>query len=127
MPSRIPALVLLASVSAVALAADAPRLNPRPVHIHDLPTLTHADALRLAGREVLYRVELDSRTEEYEGRILVDCTSSDAIHRTAWLVPFEGELPETFTVRARLGIIVHPASWGFPELIEYRLEDAVRQ
>jgi hypothetical protein len=66
----------------------------------------------------------DSQAEEYEGRILIDRASPDAVHRTARLLP-PVEVRDVMTVRARLCIIRHPPSWGFPELAEYRLLDAV--
>jgi hypothetical protein len=73
---------------------------------------------------VLYRIVKDSRAEEYEGRILIDCTSPDVVHRTAWLLP-SVEVRDTLTVRARLWIIRHPPTKGFPELLEYRLQNAM--
>jgi hypothetical protein len=92
--------LLLASVSAFALAGETPRPTSRPIQIHDFETLSCADAVRLADKPVLYRIALDSLAEEYNGRILIDCASPDAIHRTVRLMPVS-EVPDVLTVRAR--------------------------
>jgi hypothetical protein len=118
---RLAALLLLL-VPVVAIP-DAPRHPARPSRVYDLAMLSPADAASLAGSMALYRIEVDSLAEEHEGRILVDCTSPDAVHRTARLLPVK-QVPEAVTVRARLQVLRHGASWGFLELVEYRLLDA---
>ena len=123
MPTRLSPLVLLVLVAIAA--GDVPRPLPRPVQVHEFEALPHRDALQLAGKPALYAIALDSQAEEIDGRIAVDCTSADAVHRTPRPLPgVDVETRDRLTVRARLRVIRHPPSWGFPELVEYRLLDA---
>src|SRR5262245_29339640 len=122
MPTRLAVLLLLTIPPTVA-ASDVHRPLLRPVLVHNVEALTHADALRLTNRFAPYRITKDSLAEDHDGRTVIDATRADAVHRTAWLLPL-AEVPEVLTVRARLRVIAHGASWGFGELIEYRLEDA---
>jgi hypothetical protein len=81
--------------------------------------------MRLADKPALYRVVFDSRAEEVEGRIAVDCTSADRVHRTARLMPGWTSRAEPADGPGAAAVLQHPPSWGFPELVEYRLLDAV--
>jgi hypothetical protein len=94
--------------------------------LHDLAALSTADAFRLDGRRGLFRISLDSLPGEYNGFILYDCRSPDAVFRTVRLYPGQ-EVDDAMVVEATLHIVRHPASGPFPALVEYRLTRAVRR
>jgi hypothetical protein len=113
--------VRLAVLLLLILTPNAPAQPPRLARGNDLASLSAADAARLQGKQALYYVRFDSLAEERDGRILVDCASPDAVHRTARLLRGSSTSGRGATVWGRLHIVVHPASWGFPELVEWRL------
>src|SRR5262249_9328100 len=98
-----------------------PGAKPR---LHDLATLSSADALRLDGRRGLFRISLDSTEGEYDGFILYDCRSPDAVLRSVRLYPGQ-EDDDEMVVETTLRVVRHPASGAFPALIESRLTQAV--
>jgi hypothetical protein len=102
----------------VALA-DVPRVDTRPEReVYYLADLTPANARSLAGKQARYRVVLDSL--EDEATRSYDCVAPDGLHASVFLLP-DQEAADMMTAEARLVIIDHPASWGFPALSEYRL------
>jgi hypothetical protein len=102
-------------------AADVPRADSRIERTaHVLAELTPLEARSLDGKRARFRVVLDSTGEDS-----FDCVAPDGLHATVYLLP-DQEPADEMTVEARLKIINHPASFGFPALREYRLLDAVR-
>jgi hypothetical protein len=117
---------LLLFCLALGPVGDAGPLPQGKSRLHDLASLSGADALRLDGRCGLFRISLDSLPDEYGGFILYDCRSPDAVFRTVRLSPGQ-EVGDEMVVEATLHIIRHPASGPFPALVEYRLTQAVRR
>src|SRR4051812_10815933 len=68
--------------------ADAPAPSPsreRVLFPHDLSTLTEAGALRLEGKQRVYRMRLDSPAERVGDCDVYECASDDDTTRTLWL------------------------------------------
>jgi hypothetical protein len=105
---------------------DAGPLPQGKDRLYDLAALSGADAFRFDGRRGLFRISLDSLPGEYDGFILYDCRSPDAVFRAVRLHPGQ-EIDDDMLVEATLHVVRHPASGAFPALIEYRLTQAVRR
>ena len=96
---------------------------------YDLATLTPGDAARLNGKRAVYRLAIASLPEKYEGQVLYDCETQDAVFRSVWLVGGQ-EVADVMTVEATLRVIHHPRTVGdmgtvFEVFTEYRLIRAV--
>jgi hypothetical protein len=102
-------------------AGDVPRADTRVERAcYVLAELTPIEARHLDGKRARFRVALDSSGEDS-----FDCLAPDGLHASVYLVP-DQEPADEMVVEARLKVIDHPASFGFPALREYRLLDAVR-
>jgi hypothetical protein len=117
---------LLLFCLALAPVGDISPLSHGKERLYDLAALSPADAFHLDGRRGLFRISLDSLPGEYDGFILYDCRSPDAVFRAVRLYPGQ-EVDDEMVVEATLHLVRHPA-WGpFPALVEYRLTQAVRR
>jgi hypothetical protein len=104
-------------------------LDPFAERVYDLAALTERQAGGLEGRRALYRVTLDSETDERDdGGAVYDCTGDGEGLRTVWLEPGES-VRRRMVVEAVLRRVKHPLlrgvdGPGLPALLEYRLTEA---
>jgi hypothetical protein len=107
---------------------------PPALPVHDLATLTGAEARHLAGRRALFRVRIDSEPDgDPEHGWRYDCRGEGGQARTLWLPDGDDLAAEVayrgsglLFVEATLRRIVHaPVKGGdgssLPPLVEYRL------
>jgi hypothetical protein len=112
--------------------ADGPApLDTSAVRALDFATMTAPEARRLDGKEALFRLTLDSDTEERDGFTCADCAGDGKPLRSLYLFPGQ-EAADTMVVKATLSVRFYPAVTGadgsrLGPLWEYRLDAAVRQ